>query len=146
MLSPTQTNPQSGGIKSPFGSGTGSLSLMETVKEKIDNVRHGRKRSKETSHVKTENTGTDVPHNLVDQEQLSHQLAEFTLNNNEGRDERHLQYMQQPEVHQKQNNQENLKREQTASAGSETIKNVTEQRFREQAQIPGEDERHPYSR
>ena len=106
MLSPTQTNYQSGGIKSPFGSGTGSLSLMETVKEKIDNVRHGRKRSKETSHVKAENATADVSHNLVGQEQLSHQLAEFTLNNNEGRDERHLQYLQQPEGHQKQNNQE----------------------------------------
>ena len=119
---------------------------METVKEKIDNVRHGRKRSKEISHVKAENAGTDVPHNLLDQDQLSHQLAEFTLDNNDSRDERHLQYMQQAESHQKQNHQEGIKREQTASAVSETIKNVTEQRLREQAQLPGEDERHPYSR
>ena len=119
---------------------------METVKEKIDNVRHGRKRSKETSHIKAENVGTDVPHNLVDQEQLSHQLAEFTLDNNESRDERHLQYMQQAEGHHKQNHQQAIKREQTPSVVSETIKNVAEQRFREQAQLPVEDERHPYSR
>ena len=58
---------------------------METVKEKIDNVRHGRKRSKEMpiSHVKPDSAGTDVPQNLVSQEELTHHLAQFTLNNNE---------------------------------------------------------------
>ena len=81
-----QTNSQSGGIKSPFGSGVGSLSLMETVKEKIDNVRHGRKRSKESSssHNKPDPTvAGEVSHGLEDQEHITRHLAEFSLNNNE---------------------------------------------------------------
>ena len=119
---------------------------METVKEKFDNVRHGRKRSKETSHVKPDHTGTEIPPNQIDQDQLSHQLAEFTLDNSENRDNRHQTYMQQTDGHPKQGNQENIKREQTTSKGGETIKNATEERFREQGQISGEDEIHPYSR
>ena len=117
---------------------------METVKEKIDNVRHGKKRSKEIPNVKSNAAGADVHHNMVDQEQLSHQLAEFTLNTNESVDERQLAYLQQHEGHQKQNNQEGHKRD--LSATSETMKTVAEQRYREQAQMAIEDERHPYSR
>ena len=59
---------------------------METVKEKIDNVRHGRKRSKESSssHNKPDPTlAGEVSHGLEDQEHLTRHLAEFSLNNNE---------------------------------------------------------------
>ena len=77
-----QTSTQSSGIKSPFGSGAGSLSLMETVKEKIDNVRHGRKKHKEMSipQAKLDSTDTEVSQSLVNHEQLTHHLAQFNLN------------------------------------------------------------------
>ena len=70
-----QSNAHSSGIKSPFGSGTGSQSLIETVKEKIDNVRHGRKKGKESS-TQAKPDSTQSP---INQDTLSHQLAEFTL-------------------------------------------------------------------
>ena len=86
-ISPTHSNSQTGSIKSPFGSGTGSLSLIESVKEKIDNVRHGRKKNKEMSQMKPDSSGTEMSQNIDDHDQLTHKLAEFNLNSNEERNE-----------------------------------------------------------
>ena len=102
---------------------------METVKEKIDNVRHGRKRSKElsASHLKTEASAADV-----NQEQLSHQLAEFTLETSEDQNARHQAYMQQQE--------DSLPKHNDQQSG------INREPNQDQAQMSGEDELHPYSR
>ena len=55
--------------------------------------------------------------------------------------------MQQQELHRTQNSKEKHNNgEQTASTGREIVDNLTEQRFRDQTQISGEEEMHPYSR
>ena len=93
VASGQQQNQSGGGIKSPFGSGTGgSLSLMETVKEKLDHVRHvtGRKRSKDlpSSVSSTAASANNKQHDSTamiqaakeQQEQIAHQLAQYSLN------------------------------------------------------------------
>ena len=140
----SQNNSQSGSIKSPFGSGTGSLSLIESVKEKIDNVRHRTKRNKELTQMKPESINTDVPQNMVDHE-LTHKLAEFNLSSNDEHSELLRSYIHSPENIQAQHIQDDgKKRDSNKMTGPEAIKN--DQRFHEQPQRLAEDEAHPYSR
>ena len=144
-ISSSQNNSQSGSIKSPFGSGTGSLSLIESVKEKIDNVRHARKRNKEVTQMKPNTTNADIPQNIGDHDQLTHKLAEFNLSSNDEHSELLHSYIHSPENLQAQHIQDNIRnRDPNTTSGTETSKK--DQRFREQPQRSTEDEGHPYSR